>query len=154
MPSYPDYAQPFSTWLDGPMLEVGIPLTDDFHSAVLDGAKFCEITINPTTNLRDSSQTSYLASAKGDTGLTVFTYSMAERIVFDNLIATGVVINDSTIGANKEVIISARTFQSPQILMLSGVNPADHLRQHNITVLLDRPGIGQDMADHIFFGPS
>jgi choline dehydrogenase len=136
------------------MLEVGIPLTDDFHSAVLDGGKFCEITINPTTNLRDSSQTSYLASAKGDPDLAVFTNSMAERIVFDNLTATGVVVNGSTIGANKEVIISAGTFQSPQILMLSGVGPADHLRQHNITVLLDRPGIGQDMADHIFFGPS
>ncbi|ERF70214.1 hypothetical protein EPUS_00402 [Endocarpon pusillum Z07020] len=56
--TYPDYASPFSNWLGGSMAEVGIPLTDDFHSGVLDGAKFCEVTINPKTKLRDSSQTS------------------------------------------------------------------------------------------------
>lgn len=152
--SYPDYAQPFSTWLDGPMTEVGIPLTADFHSGVLDGAKFCEITINPTTNLRDSSQTSYLTAAASNPGLTVFTYSLAERIVFNNLTATGVFVNGSTIAAKKEVILSAGTFQSPQILMLSGIGPATQLKEHNITVLLNRPGVGQNMADHIFFGPS
>jgi choline dehydrogenase len=152
--SYPDYAQPFSTWLDGPMSEVGIPLTDDFHSGVLEGAKFCEITINPTTKLRDSSETSYLVSAATKPGLTVLTYSMAERIVFDDLRATGVIVNGTKIPARKEVIIAAGTFQSPQILMLSGIGPAAHLTQHSIPVLLDKPGVGQDMADHIFFGPS
>ena len=153
--SYPDYAQPFSTWMDGPMSEVGIPLTDDFHSGVLDGAKFCEVTIDPTTKLRDSSQTSYLGSAAArNPALTVLTYSVAERIVFNNLTATGVVVNGSCIAAKREVIISAGTFQSPQILMLSGIGPADHLAQYNIPVLLDRPGVGQNMADHIFFGPS
>jgi choline dehydrogenase len=152
--SYPDYAQPFSTWLDGAMTEVGIPLTSDFHSGILNGAKFCEIAINPTTNLRDSSQTSYLVVAATNPGLTVLTYSIAERIVFNNLTATGVIVNGSIIAAKKEVILSAGTFQSPQILMLSGIGPAAHLSQHNIPLLLDKPGVGQKMADHVFFGPS
>lgn len=152
--SYPNYIQPLTTWLDGPMLEAGIPLATDFSSGTLDGAKIIETAIDPTTHLRESAQTSFLDAVADNSRLKVFTYSVAERIVFDNLTATGVVINGSIISANKEVILSAGVFQSPQLLMLSGIGPAKHLAQHNIPVLLDKPGVGQNMVDHIFFGPS
>ncbi|KAJ6172749.1 Dehydrogenase patE [Penicillium chermesinum] len=63
-------------------------------------------------------------------------------------------ILDFTLKAAREVIVSAGAFQSPQLLMVSGIGPAETLHEHNITVLADRPGVGQNMWDHIFFGPS
>ena len=59
-----------------------------------------------------------------------------------------------TIKATKEVILSAGAFQSPQLLMVSGVGPAQQLQQFNIPIVVDSPGVGQNMQDHIFFGPS
>lgn len=97
---------------------------------------------------------SYLIAAAKNPGLTLFTYPVAERIVFDNLTAAEVNVNGSTISASKEVIISAGAFQSPQNPMLSGIGPADRLTEKNIPLLLDRPCVGQNMADSIFFGPS
>ena len=58
------------------------------------------------------------------------------------------------LAATSEVIISAGTFQSPQMLMVSGIGPAGTLQQNDIEVIADRPGVGQNMWDHILFGPS
>jgi len=56
---------------------------------------------------------------------------------------------DYVLTARKEVVLSAGAFQSPQLLMVSGVGPAATLKEHNVTVLADRPGVGQNMWDHI-----
>jgi choline dehydrogenase len=53
------------------------------------------------------------------------------------------------VGANREVILSASTFNSPKLLMLSGIGPADQLREHGIDVVLDLPGVGQNLQDHL-----
>lgn len=58
------------------------------------------------------------------------------------------------ISASEEVIISAGAFQSPQLLMVSGIGPIAHLEEHGIDVIADRPGVGQNMWDHPFFAPS
>lgn len=84
---------------------------------------------------------------------------MAKKILFDsNKNATGVLLESALIpyiiSARKEVILSAGAFQSPQLLMVSGIGPAAQLQKHSIPVLADRPGVGQNMQDHIFFGPS
>ena len=81
-----------------------------------------------------------------------------KKILFSGTTATGVVMQSngtiSTLRANKEVILSAGALQSPQILMVSGIGPESTLRRHNIPCIVNRPGVGQGMQDHIFFGPS
>ncbi|OOQ83374.1 versicolorin B synthase [Penicillium brasilianum] len=157
--SYSNYAQPFSSWMNLGMQAIGINDTQDFNSGSLMGGQYCSSTIDPSSELRSSSQTSFLTSIKP---LTLKTYSqtLAKKIVFnEQKKATGVQVrgafgNTFTLPASKEVIISAGAFQSPQLLMVSGVGPADELKQHEITVVADRPGVGQNMWDHPFFAPS
>lgn len=127
----------------------------DFNSGQLDGYQYCTSTIRPRDQTRSTSESSFLASP-APKKLKVYKKTLAKRILFDNnKNAIGVQVSPSrTLMASKEVIISAGVFQSPQLLMVSGIGPRDHLQQHNITVLSDLPGVGQNMQDHPFFGPS
>lgn len=59
-----------------------------------------------------------------------------------------------TLSATKEVIVTAGVFGSPQLLMVSGIGPAATLQRYGIPVIADRPGVGQNMQDHIYFRPS
>lgn len=154
--SYANYAAPFSSYIEPSMNEIGIPTAEDFNSGVLMGAQYCSSTINPENENRDSSATSFLEAAEERTNLEVYKDTMASKIIFnDDKTATGVTISSgSTLTANKEVILSAGAFQTPQLLMLSGIGPAETLQKLNIDVVADRPGVGQNLTDHIFFGPS
>lgn len=152
--SYPTYIAPFSTWLDASFKEIGIPLAEDFNSGVLNGVKFVEATINPVTHLRSSSQSSFLDAAKNRTNLVVYANTTAEKILFTKKTAVGVKVNGSNIYASREVILAAGAFQSPQLLMLSGIGPSGVLKKHDIPAVANLSGVGQNMWDHIFFGPS
>lgn len=84
---------------------------------------------------------------------------MAKKIIFNaEKAATGVTVStlgiEYTLTANKEVIVSAGAFQSPQMLMVSGIGPEETLQQHNIPIVHALPGVGQNMWDHVFMGPS
>lgn len=156
--SYANYAQPFSSWMDLGMNAIGIKNTQDFNLGSLMGAQYCSSTIDPSTEFRSSSQSSYLDTIKPST-LTTYTDTLAKKIVFDDKTATGVQVkgalgNTVTLSATKEVIVSAGVFQSPQLLMVSGIGPSDILEEHGITVVADRPGVGQNMWDHPFMAPS
>ena len=157
--SYANYAQPFSSWMNLGMEAIGISEIQDFNTGSLMGAQYCSSTIDPSTEFRSSSQSSFLATISPPT-LTTYPNTLAKKIVFDgNRKATGVQVrgvfgNTITLSATKEVIISAGAFQSPQLLMVSGVGPSDILTQHGIKVIADRPGVGQNMWDHPFFAPS
>lgn len=147
--------------MQGGLNEIGISTIEDFNSGSLLGCQYAATTIDPASETRDSSQSSFLDSAASQslTNLKVFSLTLAKKIIFDeNKKATGVVAESNlipyTINATKEVIVSAGAFQSPQLLMVSGVGPADQLQQLDIPVVVDRPGVGQNMQDHIFFGPS
>lgn len=93
------------------------------------GAQFCSSTIEPKKQKRESSQTSFLKEAKNRSNLKVYSFTMVRKILFDdNKRATGVVVKTTgmrkyTLKANKEIILSAGAFQSPQILMVSGIGP-------------------------------
>ncbi|KAF2231595.1 GMC oxidoreductase [Viridothelium virens] len=157
--SYANYAQPFSSYIQGSFSEIGIPTVEDFNSGSLLGAQYCSSTINPSNENRDSSQTSFLDAASAYSNLKVYTASVGEKILFDgNKTATGVRASSAGVpfilSANKEVIVSAGAFQSPQVLMLSGVGPAAQLQSLGIPVVADRPGVGENLTDHVFFGPS
>lgn len=157
--SYANYAQPFSTWLKPSLHEIGVPPRRDFNSGELMGAQFCSSTINPEKQKRESSQTSFLKEAKSRPNLKVYSFTTAKKIIFDgDKRATGVVVKTGmrkyTLKANKEVILCAGAFQSPQLLMVSGVGPSDQLNKFGIPIIAERPGVGQGMEDHVFFGPS
>jgi choline dehydrogenase len=147
--------------MQGGLNEIGIPTITDFNSGSLLGCQYCSSTIRPSDETRDSSQTSFLnqAISGGYTNLKVFSLTMAKKINFDaSKKATSVVVESNlvsyTLGVNKEVIVSGGAFQSPQLLMVSGIGPAAQLAQYGIPVVADRPGVGQNMQDHIFFGPA
>ncbi|WOO85351.1 Dehydrogenase patE [Vanrija pseudolonga] len=154
--TYTNYASPISSWVQKGLTEIGILPTQDFNSGSLLGSGYAASTIDPKTMKRESSQTSYYEPAKNRLNFRTFILSKASKVVFDaNKKATGVQLTDGQfIKANKEVILSAGVFQSPQLLMLSGIGPKATLDKYNITVIADRPGVGQNLTDHAFFAPS
>ncbi|KAF7155941.1 hypothetical protein CNMCM6106_007853 [Aspergillus hiratsukae] len=152
--SYPNYAMPFSTWMKLGVNDIGIEETKDFNSGSLMGSQYCSSTIQPLNQTRSSSDA--FLSTTDSLPLTVYDNTVAQRIVLDaNKRATGVQISSNiTLRARREVILSAGAIQSPQLLMLSGIGPEGTLRSHAIDVLVDLPGVGQNMWDHPFFAPS
>ncbi|KAL8988600.1 MAG: hypothetical protein Q9177_002355 [Variospora cf. flavescens] len=155
---YPNYAQAISTWFARAMRAVGILPVDGFTTGALNGSAFLVSAINHTDGHRDSSETAFLRPFLGRPNLFVFNNTLAEKIVFDGTRATGVRVttgnatNPYVITAAREVILSAGVFQSPQLLQVSGVGPAELLNHHGIDVVVDRPGVGQGMQDHTFYG--
>ncbi|QDS75516.1 hypothetical protein FKW77_005067 [Venturia effusa] len=157
---YSNWAMPYGSWIARGMAQLGFPVQQDFISGNLLGAQIAPVTIKPDQT-RGSSQSTYLdtALASGRTNLKVYTHSLAKRVVFSsNKTATGVEVVSGIsepyiLSAKQEVIVSAGAFQSPQLLMVSGIGPKEHLEKYNITVLADRPGVGQTMEDHLDFGP-
>ncbi|KAI4197128.1 MAG: hypothetical protein LQ348_002195 [Seirophora lacunosa] len=156
--AYPNYAQAISTWFARAMRTVGILPVDGFTTGALNGSAFLVSAINHTNGHRDSSETAFLRPFLGRPNLFVFNDTMADKIVFDGTTATGVQVSSGNstppyvISAAKEVIVSAGVFQSPQLLQVSGVGPAGLLNQHGIKVVANRPGVGQGMQDHTFYG--
>lgn len=156
---YPQYATPFGSWAQRGMMEAGMEQISDFESGVLIGTQYAPMTGNPLTGERDSSQTSFLNSAiEAGQPLTVYNGTLAEKINF-NLFkkATSVQVSSNggrtyKISARKEIIVSAGAFQSPQLLMVSGIGPKHTLEKFNIPVISDLQGVGQNMWDHIFYG--
>lgn len=157
---YSNWAMPYGSWIARGMAQLGFPVQQDFISGNLLGAQIAPVSIRPDQT-RASSQSTYLdtALASGRTNLKVYTHSMAKRVLFSsNKTATGVEVvsgisDPYILSAKSEVIVSAGAFQSPQLLMVSGVGPKEQLEKFNITVVADRPGVGQTMEDHLDFGP-
>ena len=156
--AYPNYAQAISTWFAKAMEAVGIKSVDGFTTGALNGSAFLVNAINHTDGNRDSSETAFLRPFLSRPNLFLFTNTLAEKIIFQNNTAKGVRViptnstSSYTISAAKEVIISAGTFQSPQLLQVSGVGSAAVLKQHGIKIVANRPGVGHGMQDHTFYG--
>ncbi|KAF3070358.1 Versicolorin B synthase [Daldinia childiae] len=159
---YPKYAQPFSTWARKGLEAIGLKSQRGFESGKLSGGySYALAAIQREENTRESSETAYLRPhlSGHNPNLITFISTLAKRVVFDGQKrATGVLVDtlglQYTIRARKEVIVSAGAFQSPQILMVSGIGPKDTLEKHGIEVLQDSPGVGQNMRDHVLLGTS
>ncbi|OTA92376.1 putative GMC oxidoreductase [Hypoxylon sp. CO27-5] len=159
---YPKYAQPFGSWAAMGFEAIGLKSQRGFESGNLSGAYAYPLaTIRSEENTRESSETAFLRPHLGvhNPNLITFISTLAKRVLFDEQKrATGVLVNTQglqyTIRARKEVIVSAGAFQSPQLLMVSGIGPKDTLQQYGIEVLQDSPGVGQNMKDHVLFGSS
>ncbi|KAL8640802.1 MAG: hypothetical protein Q9228_002316 [Teloschistes exilis] len=155
--TYPAYAHSWSTWLLVALQAIGVRNTDTFLTGNLNGSAWQVNTINHTTGARASADRAYLRPYLQRPNLAVFNGTLAERIIFDGRkVAQGVQVttgNSSYIlRAKREVILSGGSFQSSQLLQVSGVGPAAVLQEHGIPVIADRPGVGLNMNDQLFFG--
>jgi choline dehydrogenase len=131
--------------------ETGLPLNRDFNGASQEGTGFFQTTTRH--GRRASAAVAYLRSASGRNNLRIETEALAQRIVFDGRRANAVEFRRAGVlkmaRARKEIVVSGGAFNSPQLLQLSGVGPAELLRRLGIEVVLDAPGVGQDLQDHM-----
>ncbi|KPP88668.1 MAG: choline dehydrogenase [Rhodobacteraceae bacterium HLUCCO07] len=130
--------------------QAGYQLTDDYNGEKQEGFGPFEQTV--WQGRRWSAANAYLKPAL-KTGLCTVARGLATRIVIEEGRATGVEIarrgGPEIIAARAEVIVAASAFNSPKLLMLSGIGPAAHLAEHGITPIADRPGVGQNLQDHL-----
>ena len=145
------HPDPLSAAFIAAAAESGLPLNPDFNGAAQEGAGFFQTTTRH--GRRASTAVAYLRPAKGRKNLQVETSALAQRILFDGRRAVAVEYRKAgvkrTARARKEILVSSGAYNSPQLLQLSGVGPADLLRKHGIGVLLDAPGVGNDLQDHM-----
>lgn len=129
----------------------GIPLNPDFNGAQQEGTGYYQL--NVVDGRRVSAAKGYLDPARGRKNLTILTGAKAQRLTFDGYRATGVVFTRrrkiETVNAEVEVIVTAGAIGSPKLLMLSGIGPADHLRDVGIDVRADVAGVGANLSDHV-----
>lgn len=165
--SYPNFPQNFSKYMQLSVNEKGIQTINSFNGGKLLGAQYAATTINPNGGVRSSSRDAYVKASKRS-NLKVFTASTVKRVILDTNgttpKATGVFFSSSTVllnrvelfrlNARKEVILSAGAYQSPQLLMVSGIGPRDQLEAQKIPVLVENANVGRNMEDHVFAGPT
>jgi 4-pyridoxate dehydrogenase len=140
----------FDSWIEAGE-QAGYSRTPDYNASQQEGFGRGQYTIRD--GRRSSSSRAYLHPARRRKNLVVEVNAHALKIVFEGTRA--VAIDYASNGGMKrarvarEVIISAGTFNSPQLLMLSGIGPADHLREHGISPVIDLPGVGGNLQDHL-----
>jgi choline dehydrogenase len=129
----------------------GYPATDDIHGEQEEGVTLGELTIDPKGR-RASTYSAYLKPALDRPNLTVITGASANRILLEGRRAVGVSYRkdgaEKSVRAGKEVLVCGGTYQSPQLLMLSGIGPTAHLREQGVEVVHDLPGVGENLREH------
>ncbi len=133
-----------------------IKRNNDFNGADQEGVGLYQVTQFHREDKRGercSAAAAYLHPVMDRPNLTVITHARSTKVLFEGKKAIGVEYNRkrslATVKANREVILSAGAFQSPHLLMLSGIGPADELAKHGIPVLHDLPGVGKNLQDHL-----
>jgi choline dehydrogenase len=130
--------------------QAGYETTDDYNGEKQEGFGPMEMTVH--RGRRWSAANAYLKPALRRETCTLLR-GLARRVVIENGRATGVEIarggRIEVIRARREVVLAASAINSPKLLMLSGVGPAAHLREHGIEVIADRPGVGRNLQDHL-----
>lgn len=131
--------------------QAGYPENRDFNGAEQEGVGLYQVTHKDGE--RFSAAKAYLAPHRGRPNLHVVTGAHATRILFEGRRAVGVEFREGgatrQLHARREVLLSAGALLSPQLLMLSGIGPAEHLKAHGIPVLHDLPGVGRNLHDHV-----
>ncbi|MXO63207.1 GMC family oxidoreductase [Qipengyuania oceanensis] len=128
-----------------------LPRNPDFNGESQAGFGLYQVT--QKNGERWSAARAYVEPLRGKKNFDIRTDALVEKIVFEDGRASGVAIRRGgkreVIHARGGVILSAGAFNSPQIMMLSGIGPAGHLKEHGIEVVADRPSVGADLQDHI-----
>ena len=133
--------------------EAGYPLTQDVNGAQQEGFGRMDMTVR--RGVRCSTANAYLRPAMARSNVRVVTHALASRILFEGQRAIGVAYErrgrTHQVRARREVILAGGPINSPQLLKLSGIGPAEELQAHGIPVLADRPGVGANLQDHLEF---
>lgn len=150
---------PFSQRFVKAAVQAGVPLNDDFNGKEQEGVGLYQVT--QRNGERWNTARAYLhggnaqdsAMNGGRKGLAVFTGTQALRVVFEGKRAVGVSAvragEKMTLRARREVIVSGGAFNSPQLLLASGIGPSEQLRSQGIAVVHDLPGVGENLQDHL-----
>jgi choline dehydrogenase len=131
--------------------QAGLARNEDFNGTAQDGVGYYQLT--QREGKRCSAAVAYLHSAMERPNLTVETHLQVERVVIEDMRAVGV--EGQRLGealrfdAEREVILAGGAYNSPQLLMLSGIGPAEHLASRLIEPILDRPMVGRNLQDHV-----
>ena len=131
--------------------ELGFPLNRDYNGSHMEGVSVYQTTI--ANGLRVSSASAYISKRNSGRNLRVITNAHVTKLIFDGRRAIGVCFSqgnrETTVLTHGEVILSAGALNSPHLLYLSGLGPANELQPHGISVLQDMPHVGRHLQDHI-----
>ena len=132
--------------------QAGIPFNENYNGGELDGISQMHLTIKD--GRRQSTGVAYLEPVVSVEGFTLVTGAQVQRLILEGDRCCGVEWADAggqlqRAHAEQEVIVAAGTIQSPQLLMLSGIGPAEHLRAVGVAPLVDLPGVGLNLHDHL-----
>ncbi len=131
--------------------ELGLPFIPDFNGATQDGVGYYDVTQKKAR--RESAATAYLRPAKNRRNLTIHTHALATKVIVENGRAVGVEYlhegKSASARADREVVLSGGAVNSPRLLLLSGIGPADELQALGIPVRHDLPGVGKNFQDHM-----
>jgi choline dehydrogenase len=131
--------------------QIGVPRTEDFNGATQEGAGYYQLTTHK--GWRCSTAKAYLTPAKNRPNLRIATEALATRLVLDGRRAVGITYRQGgetkTARCRGEVLLSAGSIQSPQLLQLSGIGPRTLLERIGIPVVHDLPGVGENLQDHL-----
>ena len=131
--------------------ELGFPLNGDYNGSHMEGVSVYQTTI--ANGLRVSSASAYISKRNSSRNLRVITNAHVTKLIFDGRRAKGVCFSqgnrETTVLTHGEVILSAGALNSPHLLYLSGLGPANELKPHGISVLQDMPHVGRHLQDHI-----
>jgi choline dehydrogenase len=145
------HVNPLSSTFVSAANQVGLEEVTDFNSDKREGLGLYQVT--QINGQRCSTAKGYLTEALGRPNLTVLTKALVQKITILDGRATGVIVKVNKqlleLKANKEVLLSAGAINSPQVLMLSGIGPKAHLAEYGITTVVDLPGVGQNLQDHL-----
>ncbi len=148
--SDPRYVHPTSRAFIEAGIRLGIRATDDLNGAALDGIGFPQYTI--ANGVRQSTAEAFLSPVRSRPNLVVETSALTRRILTEGRQAIGVEYERQGAVqkalARREVLLAAGAINSPQLLLLSGIGPRQHLQEHGIGVVADLPGVGENMQDH------
>jgi choline dehydrogenase len=130
---------------------LGLPLNPDFNGESQEGVGLFEFTIHDGRRL--SAARAFLRPAMKRPNLRVITGAQVTGLTFDGARVTGITYSrngrEETVSAGREVILSGGSVNSPQLLQLAGIGPADHLKDLGINVRIDNPNVGRNLEDHI-----
>ncbi len=131
----------------------GYPHTDDVNGRQQEGFGRMDMTVGE--GRRWSAATAYLKPVRHRRNLVVRTRALATKVDFEGRRAVGVTYRQgertTSVRASREVVLAGGAINSPQLLKLSGVGPAEELRRHGLPVVADRPGVGENLQDHLEF---
>ena len=147
------FKTPFADAFIASCEKIGIRNNRDYNGAKQEGASISQCTIK--NGKRCSGAVAFLKPVLKRSNLTAITKAQVTKIIFEGKKAIGVEYTKNgknlTIRSNKEVILSAGAFQSPQLLMLSGIGDSNVLKEHGIDMVHELKGVGKNLQDHLFF---